>query len=117
MRLRPVWLGLLLCACPANEPGTLSSTVLVDSFGVGSPADPVKWKQPKRKGFDFEFTSPVPAVVVLHYHARELSAGELVISLNGTEVGQAPADSPRVEERDNELLLPAALLKKGQPNQ
>ena len=99
-----------------TEPEQLSQKPIEDSFGLGADGDPVKWKRSDQKVFDFAFTSPVRAVVIVHYQARDISAAEVIISVNGADVGQVPPDTMAVNERANEVLVPSATLKKGEPN-
>ncbi len=98
------------------EPETLSQKPIEDSFGLGADGDPVKWQRSDQKVFDFAFTAPVRAVVIVHYQARDISVGEVVISVNSADVGQIPPDTLAVNERANEVLVPSALLKKGEVN-
>jgi hypothetical protein len=104
-------------AGPAGpEPDTLSQKPIEDSFGLGAEGDPVKWKRSDQKMFDFQFTAPVRAVVILHYQSRDISAGEVIIGVNGADIGQVPADTMAANERSNELLVPSVNLKKGEAN-
>jgi hypothetical protein len=116
-------LGLLIWAAipegpngPSGpEPDTLSAVPIEDSIGLGSENDPVRWTRPDQKVFDFAFTAPVQAVVIVHFQARDISAGEVILSVNGADVGQVPAD-PASNERSYEVLVPSNVLKKGEPN-
>lgn len=95
----------------ANQP-------IEDSFGVSAEGDldQVKWHRPDQKVFDFTFTAPVKAVVIVHYQARDASAGEVIISVNGADVSQVPADGMAAAEKSHEVLVPSNLLKKGEIN-
>jgi len=96
------------------EPTELGPALLADSFGLG---EGVTWAQPDLKGFQFEFASPTRALAVLHYQARDISQSrEVSISLNGAELGWVPPDSLESEERELQLLLPLALLRRQEPN-
>lgn len=100
------------------EPDVLSKTPIEDSFGVAADADPepVRWTRSDQKVFDFTFNAPVGAVVIVHYQARDVSGGEVIISVNGADVGQIPADTLAAGERAHEVLVPQNLLKKGEIN-
>ncbi len=100
------------------EPDTLSASPIEDSFGLAAPggADPVRWKRADQKVFDFAFNSPVKAVVIVHYQARDISGNEVILSVNGADVGQVPADTMAAAERSHEVLVPSNILKKGEPN-
>lgn len=95
------------------EPTELSSTVIEHSFGLG---DDVDYPRPDQKEFQFSFSAPADAVVLLHFQAKDISAKEVLISVNGSDVGEVPADNMSVMERWNEILVPAQLVKKGEPN-
>lgn len=98
------------------EPNQLGNTPIEASFGLGTDGEAVDWERPDQKVFDFEFKAPVKAVVVLHYQAKDVSSGEVVIYVNGAEIGQVPPDTLGVNERQIELLIKPELLKKGEPN-
>ncbi len=116
--------GLIFALMPeenvikGNEPDSLSATPIEDSFGLAAEGDPdpVRWKRPDQKVFDFAFTSPVKAVVIVHYQARDISGNEVILSVNGADVGQVPADTMAAGERAHEVLVPSNILKKGEPN-
>nr|WP_240486896.1 FHA domain-containing protein [Hyalangium minutum] len=96
------------------EPTELGASPVSDSFGLG---DGVTWKQPDAKGFEFQFASPTRALAVLHYQARDISQSrEVSISLNGVDLGWVPTDSQESEERELQLLLPLAMLRRGETN-
>lgn len=96
------------------EPTELGPAPLADSFGLG---DGVTWKQPDLKSFQFQFASPTRALAVLHYQARDISQSrEVSISLNGVELGWVPPDSQETEERELQLLLPLAMLRRNETN-
>lgn len=82
-------------------------------FGVG---DGVTWERVDQKEFEFQVKSPVDVMVVLHYQAADLSEGELAVSVNGFDMGFAPADTLAVNERSLELLVPAKVIKRNQVN-
>lgn len=96
------------------EPTVLGESPVADSFGLG---DGVTWKQPDAKGFEFQFASPTRALAVLHYQARDISQSrEVSISLNGVDLGWVPTDTQESEERELQLLLPLAMLHRGETN-
>lgn len=96
------------------EPAELSSsTVIEHSFGLGEGVDYIR---PDQKDFQFTFSAPADVVVLLHFQAKDISAKEVLISVNGSDVGEVPADNMAVMERWNEILVPAQLVKKGEPN-
>ncbi|HEY8212495.1 MAG TPA: FHA domain-containing protein [Myxococcaceae bacterium] len=96
------------------EPAQLEGYPIEDSFGEG---EGVLWHRTDMKVFTFEFTAPTRAVVLLHFQAKDISQGEVAITVNGADVGLAPPDSLNVLERTNEIIVPATVLKKGEPNQ
>jgi len=96
------------------EPARLEGIPVEDSFGEG---EGVTWRRTDMKMFAFEFTAPTRAVVILHFQARDISQGEVAISVNGAEVGSVPPDSLNASERTHEVIVPAGVLKKGEPNQ
>jgi len=96
------------------EPSQLEGAPLEDSFGEG---EGVVWHRTDMKVFTFEFTAPTRAVVILHFQAMDISQGEVAITVNGADVGFVPPDSLNVLERTNEVIVPATVLKKGEPNQ
>lgn len=96
------------------EPAQLEGAPIEDSFGEG---EGVVWHRTDMKVFTFEFTAPTRAVVILHFQAMDISQGEVAITVNGADVGFVPPDSLNVLERTNEIIVPATVLKKGEPNQ
>ncbi|HYV46749.1 MAG TPA: FHA domain-containing protein [Myxococcaceae bacterium] len=96
------------------EPAQLDRVLMKDSFGEG---EDVTWRRTDMKVFTFEFTAPTRAVVLLHFQAMDVSQGEVAITVNGADVGFVPPDSLNVLERTNEVIVPASVLKKGEPNQ
>jgi pSer/pThr/pTyr-binding forkhead associated (FHA) protein len=78
-----------------------------DSFGLGK----VTFQTPDQKALTFSATAPTRVVGVLHYQAAKVSADEVVINLNGTDLGSVPADDIDPDSRELELVLPATLLK------
>jgi hypothetical protein len=84
-----------------------------DSFGVG---DDVTWNRPDMKVFLFNVVSATRAVVILHYQAKDISEGEVIVTLNGVEVGSVPADTTDFEH-EIELEMPPKVIKRDAPNQ
>lgn len=100
---------------PAHpEPNVLVRRPVMDSFGQG---EGVTWRRPDMKVFSFEFNAPVRAVVLVHFQARDVAQGEVVITVNGSDVGTVPADTLASSERSHEVVIPPSTLKKGEPNQ
>jgi len=95
------------------EPSVLTGEPLQESFGLG---DGVTFEDPDKKVFDFLYNAPVKAVVVLHFQSKDVSAGEVAISVNSAAVGQVPADTLDVSARQNEIIVPPSALKKGETN-
>ncbi|MBF5043621.1 FHA domain-containing protein [Aggregicoccus sp. 17bor-14] len=95
------------------EPAVLSARPLADSFGLG---EGVTWERPDMKVFTWEYTAATRAVVLLHLQAQGLSQGEVMVTVNGADVGALPADRLNSQERALEVRVPPELLKKGQPN-
>jgi pSer/pThr/pTyr-binding forkhead associated (FHA) protein len=100
------------------EQGTLSVTPIEDSFGLSADGDPdpVRWPRADQKVFDFAFTSPVKAVVIVHYQARDISANEVILSVNGADITAIAPDTMAAGERAHEAVVPSNILKKGEPN-
>ncbi|HET9449937.1 MAG TPA: FHA domain-containing protein [Aggregicoccus sp.] len=96
-----------------REPDTLSARPLADSFGLG---EGVTWERPDLKVFTWEYTAATRAVVLLHFQAQEVSEAEVMVTVNGVDVGRVPADRLNSQERALELRVPPELLKKGEPN-
>ena len=95
------------------EPSVLERRAIPESFGFGEGVDFVREDQ---KIFDFEVITPVRAMGILRLQARDLSAGEVVVTCNAREVGQVPPDTED-KERILELVIPASVLKLGETNQ
>jgi hypothetical protein len=100
-------------AAKGPEPKVLSSKIIKDSFGYG---EEVSWNRPDQKLFSFNLATPTRAVGLVHYQARDISDGEVVVTLNGAEVGRVPADTPDAIEREIVLLLSPKLLKRNASN-
>ncbi|HZI12554.1 MAG TPA: FHA domain-containing protein [Myxococcus sp.] len=97
-----------------EEPAVLGVQPIRDSFGYGPGVD---WERRDMKIFSWEYTAATRAVVILHYQAQGISKDEVVVSVNGIDVGKVPPDTLASAERSLELMIPAQHLKKGEPNQ
>ncbi|NMO17554.1 FHA domain-containing protein [Pyxidicoccus fallax] len=96
-----------------EEPAMLATNPIRDSFGLG---EGVTWERPDMKIFQWEYTAASRAVVILHYQAQGISKDEVVVSVNGVDVGKVPADTLASQDRALELMIPAQNLKRGEPN-
>jgi pSer/pThr/pTyr-binding forkhead associated (FHA) protein len=96
-----------------EEPEMLSFQPVPDTFGLGPG---VTWEHADLKTFTWEYTAATRAVVILHYQAQGVSEGEVVITVNGVDVGKVPPDTLASRDRALELMIPPNLLKKGEPN-
>jgi hypothetical protein len=93
---------------PSRDQSELIPNVPIElSFGLGEGVD---WEHADQKVFHFELESPVKTVAVLHFQARDISANEVVVSVNGTDVGYVPPDTFAVNERSHEVVVPASTL-------
>lgn len=113
-----IWVSLFAgpeVAPPPPEPSALTpnSAPIAESFGLG---EGVTYERADQKIFDFEYRTPTQAVVVLHYQAKDISSHEVAVSVNGSDVGEVPADTLNVNDRVVELLIPSAALKKNAAN-
>jgi hypothetical protein len=95
------------------EPMELSNKAIPDSFGLG---EGVSWAKADLKNFTWEYTAATRAVVILHFQAQSISQGEVVVTVNGVDVGQVPADTLASRDRSLEIMIPPNLLKKGEVN-
>ncbi|MCE9669428.1 FHA domain-containing protein [Myxococcus stipitatus] len=96
-----------------EEPSVLSQQPIRDSFGLGPD---VTWTRADMKIFEWEYTAATRAVVILHYQAQNISKDEVVVSVNGVDVGKVPPDTLASQDRSLELMIPSQQLKKGVPN-
>lgn len=96
------------------EPNALSRKPVAFSFGLGEGVD---YERPDMKIFDFEFSAPVKAVVIVHYQSKDISQGEVLVSVNGVDVGEVPPDTLAANERSHELTIAPSNLKNGERNQ
>ncbi|WNG39658.1 FHA domain-containing protein [Archangium violaceum] len=95
------------------EPITLSGKPIDDSFGLG---EGVTWERPDQKVFEWEYTAATRALGLLHYQAQGISDGEVVITVNGVDLGKVPPDTMASQDRVLELMIPSEMLKKGEVN-
>ncbi|HEX8700400.1 MAG TPA: FHA domain-containing protein [Myxococcaceae bacterium] len=96
-----------------EEPGMLGLQPIPDTFGLGPG---VKWESADLKTFTWEYTAATRAVVILHYQAQGISEGEVIITVNGVDVGKVPPDTLASRDRALELMIPPNILKKGETN-
>jgi pSer/pThr/pTyr-binding forkhead associated (FHA) protein len=94
------------------EPEQISSERIRHSFGLG---DGVDYPRPEAKEFVFDFVTPTEAAILIHYLAEEIDRDEVVVAVNGAEVGFVPPDIG-VPDREIETLIPQRLLKRGERN-
>ncbi|HSP78994.1 MAG TPA: hypothetical protein VLQ93_10720, partial [Myxococcaceae bacterium] len=94
------------------EPVSLSSRIQ-DSFGLG---EGVTWERPDMKMFEWEYTAATQAMAILHFQAQDIAEGEVLVTVNGVDVGKVPADTLATQDRIVDIMIPARLLKKGEPN-
>ncbi|HYH97785.1 FHA domain-containing protein [Hyalangium sp.] len=95
------------------EPMELSNKAIPDSFGLG---EGIRWPKADLKNFTWEYAAATRAVVILHFQAQGISQGEVVVTVNGVDVGQVPADTLASRDRPLEMMIPPNLLKKGEVN-
>lgn len=91
----------------------LSAAPIEQSFGLGPG---VTYPRRDMKVFEFEYAAPVKAVMVLHFQSEEISQGEVMVSVNGADVGAVPADTRASQNISHEILIRPEHLKKGETN-
>lgn len=98
-----------------EEPAELvpNADPIADSFGEG---EDVVFPRSDMKTFTFSAASPTRIVGVLHYQAKDISKDEVMIELNGAQLGTVPPDSLDTEQRELDVVLPASSVKPGEPN-
>jgi pSer/pThr/pTyr-binding forkhead associated (FHA) protein len=96
------------------EPAELTRKPIDHAFGWG---EGVHYKRPDMKVFEFVLVSSVRAIAIIHYQAKDISEGEVVITANGRELGTVPADTLNSQDRALEVVIPATVLKRGEKNQ
>ncbi|MBN1210804.1 MAG: FHA domain-containing protein [Myxococcaceae bacterium] len=105
--------GILPTGDGRAEPMMLTTQPITDSFGAGPG---VTWQRADQKTFTWEYTAATRAVVIIHFQAQGISQAEVVVTVNGVDVGQVPADTLASRDRSLELMIPPNLLKKGEVN-
>ncbi|HYO54008.1 FHA domain-containing protein [Archangium sp.] len=95
------------------EPVTLSGRPIEDSFGLG---DGVTWEHSDQKVFEWEYTAATRVLGILHYQSQGISEGEVVVTINGVDLGKVPPDTLASQDRVLELMIPSQRLKKGEVN-
>jgi hypothetical protein len=86
---------------------------IAESFGEG---DGVDFPRADMKTFTIQAASPTRIVGVVHYQAKDISKDEVLIELNGVQLGSVPADSLDVDQRELDVVLPAESLKPRESN-
>jgi predicted component of type VI protein secretion system len=94
-----------------REPTTLTGARVDYSFGLGR----VDYERSDFKEFRFEVKAPTPAAVLVHYQAQDISANEVSVAVNGTELGFVPADVG-LPDRELELLVSKFVVKRDDTN-
>lgn len=96
------------------EPGRLqvSSERIRRTFGLG---DGVDYPRSDSKDFSFDFVTPTEAALLVHYQAQDIDRDEVVVTVNGQEVGFVPPDIG-VPDREIETLITQHALKRGEKN-
>ncbi|MET0401728.1 MAG: FHA domain-containing protein [Cystobacter sp.] len=96
------------------EPEALANKVIIsDSFGLG---DDVDWEHPDQKQFTWEYTAATRTLAIVHYQAQGISEGELIVTVNGVDLGKVPPDTLASQDRVLEIMIPWQMLKKGDVN-
>lgn len=95
------------------EETVLGTRPIEQSFGLHPNA---LFERSDSKSFTFSFTSAVRTVVILHYQAEDLSADEVMLNINGTDVRSLSPDTVGSSERSQHIVIPANLVKKGAEN-
>jgi hypothetical protein len=106
-------LGVEAQVSRGSEPTVLSGRPIEASFGLG---EGVTWERPDMKMFEWEYTAATQALAILHFQARDISEGEVLVTVNGVDVGKVPPDTMASQERVVDIMISPKLLKKGEPN-
>lgn len=96
---------------PRPEPLSLvpDADPIPDVFGEGEGVD---YRRTAEKSFDFSLNKAMRTVAVLHYQAKGIdSKDEVRVTLNGTDIESVPPDNLDVDNRTNEMVLPADIIK------
>ncbi|MBL9039480.1 MAG: FHA domain-containing protein [Archangium sp.] len=108
--------GLLQQGETVNKPReatALTADPVEHSFGLG---DGVMFEHANSVSFEFEPKAPVQVMVVLHYQSKDIAPGEVMVSVNGVEVGPLDADALAADEVSHDLLIPSTVLKRNEVN-
>jgi hypothetical protein len=96
------------------EPTSLATEPVEYSYGLG---EGVTFEHADEKSFEFQVKSPVQVMAVLHFQSKDISAkDEVTITVNGNELGSAPPDGLDVDERVNEVIIPASVVSRTDVN-
>jgi hypothetical protein len=95
------------------EPTALTRKPITQSFGCG---EDVTYQRCDMKVFDFEFVTATRSVVLLHFQSQNVSEGEVIVSVNGADMGRLPADSLNAADVSHEFVVPSDLLQRGHRN-
>jgi len=95
------------------EPVAISGTPIDDSFGLGAG---VIWENADQKIFEWEYTAATRALAIVHFQSQGISEGEVVVTINGVDLGKVPPDTLASQDRILEIMIPSQLLKKGEVN-
>ena len=96
-----------------NEPRRLSKAPLTQTFGLG---EGVVFSHRDSKIFDFEFNTALKSVVVLHFQAKDISEGEVMVTVNAKDRHSVPADTFNSDERSLEVIIPSEAVKNNEKN-
>ncbi|HEX5747099.1 MAG TPA: FHA domain-containing protein [Archangium sp.] len=95
------------------EPTVIGAAPIDDSFGYG---DGVMWENKDQKIFEWEYTAATRALAIVHFQAQGISEGEVVVTINGVDLGKVPPDTLASQDRVLEMMISSAQLKKGEVN-
>lgn len=105
---------------PPVEPNRLvpNGPVVRDSFGLSDPRSvrSVMWIRGDKKAFNFKLASATQVVGVLHFGASDISEGEVMVSLNGSDVEPVPPDTTDSQRRELEIVFQPKLFKNREDN-
>lgn len=103
--------GLMVWRAPHAHPEEqklLGPEPLTASFGHGAS---VTFEHESEVSFGFEPRAPVQVVVILHFQSRDISAGEVSLSVNGLELQALEADRLAPDEVEHEVVVPRTVTK------
>jgi len=98
---------------PPAEPTSLGGAMIGESFGLGLG---VIYSHPDAKAFDYFFDAPGRALVLLHFQSRDISEGEVVVTVNGVTVDSVPPDLMDADQVFHQVVIRPGLLKKADRN-